>query len=223
MHLLFVDESGDPGLNRSPTGHFILAALLMEAGRWWEWNDARRQQRENMGILLGLRCEAELHAAEFLGGAKIHFGLLPWQRLRAARWVVNTIARQQGGRLLVQVITKSADSDPLAESWAELIQAAAASCEGPIVILTDTTDGKKLARILHNLPEGRRLRIIERPLHMDSHDSALLQAVDLLAYLKRQSLRPNGLFKESSDARALLRTFTGLVQMKGAGSQDPAP
>ncbi len=223
MHLLFVDESGDPGLHRSPTGHFILAALLMEADSWREWNDALRRQRESMGALLGLRCEAELHAAEFLGGAKVHLGLLPWQRPRAARWLVDTMGRQQGGRLLVQVIAKSAEGDPLADSWKGLIQAATANCKGPIVILTDTTDGKKLARILEDLPEGRRLRIIERPLHMDSRDSSLLQAVDLLAYLKRQSLRPNGLFKESADARALLRTFTGLVQMKGAGSCDPAP
>lgn len=223
MHLLFVDESGDPGLKGSPTGHFILAGLLMEADRWLGWSGALRRQRENMDAVLGLRREAELHAAEFLGGAKVHLGLLPWQRLRAAKWVVDTMRHEQGGRLLLQVVSKEVGKDPLAEGWAALIKEATGCCEGPIVVLTDTTDGRRLARVMDELPEARRLRIVERPLHMDSRDSALLQAVDLVAYLQRQHMRPNGLFRESTDARTLLRTFSGLIQMKGAGSQDPAP
>jgi hypothetical protein len=34
MHLVYVDESGDPGINNSPTASYILSGLKIPAEHW---------------------------------------------------------------------------------------------------------------------------------------------------------------------------------------------
>lgn len=43
---------------------------------------------------LGLNFAAEIHAAEFLGGAHIYLGLEAWQRVRAIRWLLKELSRE---------------------------------------------------------------------------------------------------------------------------------
>jgi len=34
MHFIYLDESGDPGMNGSPTNHYILAGFALTASDW---------------------------------------------------------------------------------------------------------------------------------------------------------------------------------------------
>jgi Protein of unknown function (DUF3800) len=36
MYLMYVDESGDPGLNNSPTRYFTLTGMVVHEQRWHE-------------------------------------------------------------------------------------------------------------------------------------------------------------------------------------------
>ena len=84
---------------------------------------------------------AELHASEFLGGAKTHLGLLPWQRIRAAQWLVRDLAALDRNQLLLAAADKDVCAEPLATCWVALCQEALARTEGQLVIITDLTDG----------------------------------------------------------------------------------
>lgn len=219
MHLVYVDESGDPGSLRSPTDHYVLAGLCLAASDWHSCHQGLHRLRERMHASMGLSLEAEIHAAEFLGGARRHQGLEAWQRVRAAHWVVQDLARLPAAKLLLAQRCKAGCVDVLGECWRELCVQALASAGGDtLLIVTDTTDGPRVIEALAGLETAARERIIDDPFHRDSRKSLLLQTVDLVAYLHRQAFRPNGLFRSGS-ADQLQRDFARLLgdRSKGRG------
>lgn len=221
MHLLYVDESGDPGSRNSPTEHYVLAGLCLPAANWHPCQQRLEHLRARMETSMGLRVDAEMHAAEFLGGAKRHLGLEAWQRVRAAQWVVQDLAGHPGARPILAQRRKEACPDVLGECWRELCLQALASADGDkLIIVTDTTDGPRVIEALARLETAARGRIIDDPFHRDSRKSLLLQTVDLLAYMQRQALCPNGLFK-SGAASQLQRDFDCLMAAVGNKRERP--
>lgn len=77
MHILFVDESGDPGLNNSPTRQYVLAGLLMPLSAWWGCRQRLLDHRERIQQSYGAKIEAELHASEYLGQPESILGWHP--------------------------------------------------------------------------------------------------------------------------------------------------
>ncbi len=66
MYLMYVDESGDPGLVNSPTQYFVLSGLVMHELRWREFIDQMINFRRRMKSVYGLGVRDEIHAAEFV-------------------------------------------------------------------------------------------------------------------------------------------------------------
>lgn len=68
MYLAYLDESGDPGLVRSPTDWFVLSCLMVHERDWLACLDEiiklRRRLRDNVGI----PTRVELKAAHFRAG-----------------------------------------------------------------------------------------------------------------------------------------------------------
>lgn len=168
-----------------------------------------------MKAQLGLDMAAEIHAVEFLGGAKFHQGLETWQRLWVTRWLLRELSRQNGLRFAVIARPKELQPEVFISTWTALKESVENKIRGRAILITDVTDRLSVLRAIGRHPAGNhpakatqestfQARLIEDPIHIDSRHSRILQMVDLVAYLWRQKLRPNSLFQKK-DPRELIR------------------
>lgn len=197
MHLVYVDESGDPGINNSPTASYILSGLKVPAEHW---HDAQRRLlafRHRMRDHLGLKLSAEIHAAEFLGGAKVFHGLEARQRLRVALWLLRELVEVPGLSCHSVACLKQTQPEPMKTCWRHLAADLTSSSTGPLLLVADMGEAEaiKEAIMAFRSAHPSQALIIEDPFHRDSRHSYFLQAVDLVAYLQRQRHHPNALFR----------------------------
>jgi Protein of unknown function (DUF3800) len=217
MHLVYVDESGDVGLTNSPTREYLLVAIIVPDKSWHKILARINRTRRRMKEKLGLDFAAEIHAAEFLGGAHTHLGLEAWQRVRAIRWLLKELSREPELGFIAIGKTKLSGAEILHPSWSRLIEEAENRTSERIMLLTDVTDRKAVLKAVHLREEedgpntqGPSERLIEDPIHIDSRHSRFIQISDLIAYLLRQSLKPNAHFR-NEQPRQLVRMATKLT------------
>lgn len=63
---MYVDESGDTGLVRSPTTHFVLSGIVVHESRWREFINALIAFRKTLRNVYGLPVRSEIHSAEYI-------------------------------------------------------------------------------------------------------------------------------------------------------------
>ena len=66
MFLLYVDESGDSGMVRSPSDYFVLTGLVIHELRWNEYLDRIVDYRKRMRNSFGLLLREEIHSAHLI-------------------------------------------------------------------------------------------------------------------------------------------------------------
>jgi hypothetical protein len=66
LYLMYVDESGDIGLNNSPSSYFVLTGLVVHELRWRLYLDQLIDFRKRLNRLYGLGMRDEIHAAHFI-------------------------------------------------------------------------------------------------------------------------------------------------------------
>ena len=66
MYLMYVDESGDPGLQGSPGRYFILSGIVVHELRWQQCLEQLVAFRQRMRNRFGLLMREEIHAAHFI-------------------------------------------------------------------------------------------------------------------------------------------------------------
>jgi hypothetical protein len=197
MHLIYLDESGDPGPRNSPTKHYILAGFAVAAEDWHKVHERFALFREWAFLTHGLPREREIHASEFLGAAAMHGGLSRPIRLLIARRLIAMLTLGQELRFFGWVASKE-QGDPLEriglrclrdlESWAS---AGYFGDTPTLFVIHDCMPRRPSAWVQ---PGG--CRVIESPMGMDSHLSVCLQVADLVAYLLKQSRTPNRYIRE---------------------------
>lgn len=167
MYLMYVDESGDAGLARSPTNHFVLSGLVVHEKRWREFLDRLIAFRKTMRSVYALPVRDEIHSAEFLnrqvravGGAR----LARHVRLAVLRNALDELAKMNFVSITNVVISKAgkpSDYDVFANAWETLFQ----RFENTLiygnfpghfrddygVVITDATAGTKLARMVRRM------------------------------------------------------------------------
>lgn len=62
MFLMYVDESGDPGVNASASRYYLLSGLVVHETAWKTTLDRLVQFRRRMKGVYGLRQRDEIHA-----------------------------------------------------------------------------------------------------------------------------------------------------------------
>lgn len=198
MDLVYVDESGDPGARHSPTATYFLSSLRIPADSWAEAQGRLVRFRQRMRDRLGLKLSAEIHAVEFLGGAKTFLGLEARQRLRVALWLMRELRQIPGARCLTVGCHKTAHAEPMNACWRQLAHSLVSSAQGPMIVLADMGEEAAIRQAINQFRAESLVRnvLIEDPFHRDSRHSYFLQAIDLLAYLHRQRHHPNALFRE---------------------------
>ena len=75
MYLMYVDESGDTGMVRSPTTHFVLSSIVVHETRWLEFINAIRETLKKSENTPMARCKSLI----FLDpeSAKRNFSVFP--------------------------------------------------------------------------------------------------------------------------------------------------
>lgn len=95
MYLAYLDESGDPGLVRSPTTHFVLSCVLVHESRWLETLDGLVGIRRRLKAAFGIPMGAEVKASHFKVGKGIfrHLDLPIDERMRFYRGLLTVQAQ----------------------------------------------------------------------------------------------------------------------------------
>ena len=226
MHLVYVDESGDPGTAVSSSRYFILCGLSVHHADWHEARNLLEELRNRLAGLHGLSPEAEIHAAEFLSSSRDHLGLNQRQRIQCLLHLLGFLDRTLIIKAFRVVIDKSnGERDPLAAAWSalaievtnQMASASHAKCsaEGLIFISDDmrhSPGARWIQQAMQSAPKLSHL-LIDLPFGRESHQSQLLQLSDLLSFLTKQTLMPNHFFA-GPGGKALLRRYQRLWMPK---------
>ena len=220
MYFLYADESGDVGLNGSPTGLFCLSGLVVHELRWHETLESIIAFRREMKAKYGLKLRDEIHAADFIHRpgdlARIGKSL----RLRLLRDAIDFQAALPEISIINVVVDKrikAPDTDIFEVAWTTLIQRfhntmSHKNFPGPQnpddkgLLIVDQTDEVKLRNL------SRRMRrynpvpsafgqghfaipittIVEDAVHRNSQHSYFIQLADVNAYFLFQKYQPCG-------------------------------
>lgn len=224
MYLMYVDESGDPGLVGSPTTIFALTGLVVHEVRWrdamTEIVDFRRRMREKFG----LKIREEIHSSPFISKPGDLVRIKRNDRLAILRHYIDLIARLPDVSMISVVVDKAGkphDYDPHEKGWQALLQrfdntlshqnfpGPAAKVERGMIIVDGDQSGRlvKLVRRMRHynfVPslygEARNMptrSIVEDPIFRDSRHSMLIQAADVTAYFLLQQETPNSYMRKS--------------------------
>jgi hypothetical protein len=195
MYLMYVDESGDVGLVRSPTTHFVLSSLVLHESRWRDLITQivafRRWVRANHGLPI----RTEIHAAEYIRHAPFP-GLSRPTRLKILQDFIDELAQTDYisiTNVVVDKTTKPSGYDVFTNAWQAMFQ----RFENTLlhgnfpggfrrdygVVLTDNTDGKKLTRMV------RRMAVYNPIPHMATLYGSGYRNIPILRVIEDPSLR----------------------------------
>ena len=224
MYLMYVDESGDPGLNNSPTRYFALSGLVIHESRWRDLIAVLIAFKKTLRHVYGLPVRQEIHASEFIN--KRTFNTHRHIRLAVLRNMIDEIAKIRYISITNVIVDKQGKPttyNVFEQAWLTLFQ----RFENTLVygnfpggyrndhglVITDATNGNSLLRIVRRMavfnyvpnqpqfgPGSRNMpivRIIEDPHGKDSRDTLPLQAADVVASFLSQRFRPNSFIRKS--------------------------
>lgn len=244
---MYVDESGDVGMRRSPTDIFVLSGLVVHELRWRDYLQRLVAFRRRMRTAFGLKLREEVHASAMVNKPGPLARIKRNDRLAIMRMLADELASMQDCSVINVVIDKRGKPpgyDPFEHAWRALIQRfentiSRRNFPGPVnadergMILPDRTDDKKLTQLVRRmryfnpvpsrfLTVSRNLTlhlVIEDPHFVDSRHSFFIQAVDVVAYLLFQSIAPNPYMRKKGGAAYFARLDP--VLCKVASTTDP--
>jgi len=66
MYLMYVDESGDTGIQNSPTRYFVLSGIVLHELRWRPILESLVNLRKELRDVKGLKLREEIHSRDFI-------------------------------------------------------------------------------------------------------------------------------------------------------------
>lgn len=249
MYLMYVDESGDPGLlPASPTRYYILSGIVIHELEWRNLLDQIVDLRRDLNQRFSLALKAEIHAAPFVNNPQSQGHITRTNRLTILRECLDFLSAQPSVSILNVLVDKSGKNGNIAErAWNRLIQRfedtiAAGNFNGAKnpsesgLIIPDRGNNGLITPLLRKMrrynPVPNRtslygggfrhrpiIRVIEDPFYKDSHESYLIQFADIVAYFTRQHVDPNGFIRKRRANRYFNRIRP--VICKAAAPRDP--
>jgi hypothetical protein len=230
MYLMYVDESGDSGLENSPVNFFVLTGLVLHELKWKDILDRLIQFRKYLRESKGLKLREEIHASEFINNPKDLIRIKRNDRLDILRQSINWLKGQNDINIINIIVDKRGKNDDVFEiAWRALIQRfentiSYRNFPGPQnphdkgMILPDRTDTKKLQVLLRKMrrynviPNTQNIYgggsrnitldyIIEDPFYKESAHSYFIQMTDVAAYFLRQVYEPNNYVRKKNMAK----------------------
>lgn len=248
MYLMYVDESGDPGLVLSPSRYFVLSGLVVHELTWLTTLDALIDFRRRMRSSFGLKLREEIHAAHLINKPGDLKRIARNDRLTILRHFADEISRLPELSVINIVVDKAgkpADYDVFTSAWQALIQ----RFENTIVhrnfpgpnnpyergmVFADGQPSKQLTGLLRRMRRHNPIpsqlsgagyrnihlkKVIEDPVYRDSRHSLMVQAADLCAFLLYQKCAPNKYMRKSGGANYFARIEPALCKV--ASPRDP--
>ncbi len=226
MHLMYVDESGDCGLQNSPTRFFVLSGLVLHELRWRDVHRALVDFRRRVKAAYGLGMRDELHASHFMTRPGKLACIPKYRRLLIVREFAGLLGSLPDVSLinvLVDKASKPLGYDVFEMAWKALLQRfentmSRRNFTGPAnpdergMVFSDYTDTKKLTALIRKMRHWNPIpnqpgygigyrnvavqHIIEDPSFRDSGHSYFVQAADTAAYLVYESLAPSAYMRK---------------------------
>lgn len=125
MYLMYVDESGDIGLNNSPTQYFILSGLIIHELYWKECLNKIIELRKKFKHKFGLHLRDEIHASAMINHPGSLVRIKRNDRLTILREFAEKLASLPEFNIINIVVrkqNKSSEYDVFENAWKTLIQ-----------------------------------------------------------------------------------------------------
>jgi hypothetical protein len=163
---MYVDESGDPGSQGSPSEHFILSGLVIHESQWITNLEQLISFRQRMRSAFGLLMREEIHAAHFISRPGSLSRIARNDRLSILRHFADELASMTDINIINVVVSKynkPHDYNIFNSGWMALIQGfsntissrnfpgSKNSYDDNGMIIPDNTDVKKLTQLLRRM------------------------------------------------------------------------
>jgi hypothetical protein len=236
MYLMYVDESGDPGiLSTSPTKYFVLTGLVIHESSWSDYLQKLIQFRREMRVQYGLGIREEIHAGKMISGrTKPPMSFIPkHNRLAILRKYADLIGSMPSFNIINVVVDKSTKTvgyDVFESAWQALIQRFentldhgnfrpdAPKAENELgIILPDNTDGKKLTQLLRKMRYFNMVPNMRSTYHVGSRNLRIGKIIED-PYLKDSR---DSYFIQTADLAAFLlyQAFTPCSYIRKQGAK----
>src|SRR6266511_5071059 len=106
MYLMYVDESGDTGLQNSPSNLFVLTGLVIHELRWLEYKDRLVEFRRRIRDSYGLKLREEIHASAMINKPGDLVRIRRDQRLAILKSLVRELADMTDFNVINVVVRK---------------------------------------------------------------------------------------------------------------------
>jgi hypothetical protein len=246
MYLMYVDESGDPGVAGSGSGFYILTGLIIHELSWQSALDDLVVFRKSIRDRYGWKLRTELHAQEMVNGrVSGNDGIQRNKRFLILRSLLDWIGARNDIGIITVVVEKAGYETPtevFETGWKYLIQRfentlqhrnspGPQNAEDRGIVIPDNTNGEALRKLLRKMrrynpvpsafgPSARNTpirTIIEDPMLRDSRDSFFIQLADVCAYFARQSFQPNKIVKKQGARHYYGRLEPAIIKKAAPG------
>ena len=119
---MYVDESGDPGINNSPTKYFLLSGMVMHELRWKNVLENLIQFRQYLRGHKGLKLREEIHASDFVNARSKVKKIKRNDRIDILKKCIDWVAANDDVNIITVRVDKSNYKDNIFElAWGRLI------------------------------------------------------------------------------------------------------
>lgn len=219
MHLMYVDESGDPGLVQHSSPHYILSGLIVAQDDWNKYLDRLKTFRKSLKQTYALNQRTEIHASELIriGGLIEYRNISKTNRIKILKEYAEQLPIIFDSAKIINVYIDKATThsqDIFKTEWIRLLQRFDTYLKKTVmdkgIVIADDTDSNKLMnlqrkmRIYNSVPSHFGPQpynapidnILEDTFSRASHHSYFLQSVDVVAHLLYRKEIPKGSLKK---------------------------
>jgi hypothetical protein len=249
MYLMYVDESGDSGMQNSPTRYFVLTGVVVHELRWNEYLSRIIGFRKKMRSSFGLLLREEIHAAKMLNKPGSLVRIKRNDRLSIIKFFIDELATMPDLSIINVVVDKHGkpqDYDVLENAWKTLVQRFSNTMShrnfpGPAnpdergLVIPDLSEVKKITEIIRKMRRFNPIpnqagyetgyrnllitNLVEDPYFKDSEKSYFIQMADITAFALYQNICPSTYMKKKSGHNFFKRLQGVLCTV--ASSRDP--
>lgn len=220
MYLMYVDESGDPGMSMGSSEHYILTALVINHSEWEQSLKNLKQFRRRIQEQFGLDTHTEIHATELIRIKKqeAYKSIPKVKRIQVLKRYAESLPEIfPNARLLTVNHVKqfNRNTDSITEkAWQELLikyQHFLSEKKERGMLIADEGNERGLRNMLRKFRKEVPLnQIIEDFSHRSSKASYFIQTVDVIAFLLYKKTYPKGSAKKYN-LDLLFDRFSSLV------------
>ncbi len=247
MYLMYVDESGDPGIIGSRTDRYILTGLVIHELRWRDALDELIEFRRSIRQDYKWKVRDELHAQAMVNGRlSANAGVERNERFMILRRSLDWLASRSDIGIITIIVEKIGfeNAGQVFEiGWKYLIQRfentlSHRNLPGPQnpedrgIVIPDNTNGEELRLILRKMRRfnpvpsqfqaaARNLPIrsvVEDPVLRDSRHSYFIQMADICAYFAQQYFKPNKVVKKQGARNYYQRVEPAVIKKAAPGN-----